>query len=887
MKVGYVVEHSLKTGCKFLSKLFRLILSRARSHLLLLGYMILSFAIVVLIDGVQYYRFDMFGTDLLLGWDTPAYVWMAKEILLRGPIRAISAWNYPHLYTQMLAFFGWLTGNIVMVERILPLLFVFLLIYMNFRIVFKATNNVHISGLAAILTATSINVLRLFADLHRNLMAFSLSFVALYLVSKFEEESTWNKRSFSLLLLLFSAIITAQFETFAVLCASLMLYGVFTKNPKKLLMLILVCAIPTASMALLLPTYFVGYMNTVFFTGQHEVGFNELFTWTGDSWIYLGFLVIATYSFIKLTLRKNKLTQLIFSWFFVILLIIVSIRLKLMPISPDFAVRAMFVIPLPVLMALASFILINFVKGLSASFKVSRVYRRLVFLIPICLIAVSSVVVCQNSDGFLTPYVSRARYEKIIITKGLFMEKRLSSVPVFVFYGDPAFWYFSLDRSYIGMEIGEHFAYYGTIENLLRLAPSEPSSSDAYISVIEKQWAAIYFNELIGNLSWSTPIHIHDSYIRSVEDLMSHPIIVVSPEFYNDKIPYFLKPFYVSDGIYIIPPNSSLDPSKITYGPEVTVIKNGTPTQVKSEYTYIDPHDPSIASIKVNASFGYTSYNFTDFPTSWTFQRIEQGGDISFPEVDPRRVNGTEALIGNDPADSVIGWSSPWPEQNATLEIDTSTKKEGYASLKITGKTDSWGNLGVRYNSPRTWNLSGYSSISVWAKSNESTTFSITLVDCYGGSRTFWAIEAGDGSTTTGWKRFVVNLTDYTSQTSGFNISTVICINLYVYSKVKKSMTFWIDDLTVDTALDLRKSIYKDRVPADETVVAYFHTRIEDPQLVRPMNAGNLDHSNMIVDTPSNLNLCVCDKDRVQQADPAIVYFCTIDNLQTTNGNNL
>lgn len=197
MKVGYVVGHSLKTGCKFLSKSFRLILLRVRSHLLLLGYMILSFAIVVLIDGVQYYRYNMFGTDLLLGWDTPAYVWMAKQILLRGPIRAISAWNYPHLYTQMLAFFGWLTGNIVIVERFLPLLFVFLLIYMNFQILFKITNNVHISGLAAILTAMSINVLRLFADLHRNLMAFSLSFVALYLVSKFEEESTWNKIFFS------------------------------------------------------------------------------------------------------------------------------------------------------------------------------------------------------------------------------------------------------------------------------------------------------------------------------------------------------------------------------------------------------------------------------------------------------------------------------------------------------------------------------------------------------------------------------------------------------------------------------------------------------------------------------------------------------------------
>jgi hypothetical protein len=133
----------------------------------------------------------------------------------------------------------------------------------------------------------------------------------------------------------------------------------------------------------------------------------------------------------------------------------------------------------------------------------------------------------------------------------------------------------------------------------------------------------------------------------------------------------------------------------------------------------------------------------------------------------------------------------------------------------------------VRYDSSGTWNLAGYSSISVWARCNESALFSITLVDCYGGSRTFWAIEAGDGSATMGWKRFVVNLTGYTSQTSGFIISAVKSIDLSVCSDIKKSMTFWVDDLTVDTALDLNTSIYKDRVPVDETVVAHFYTRTE------------------------------------------------------------
>ena len=96
--------------------------------------------------------------------------------------------------------------------------------------------------------------------------------------------------------------------------------------------------------------------------------------------------------------------------------------------------------------------------------------------------------------------------------------------------------------------------------------------------------------------------------------------------------------------------------------------------------------------------------------------------------------------------------------------------------------------------------------------------------------QTFWAIEAGDGSASTSWKRFVVNLTDYTAQTPGFSINSVDHISLFVYSAVGKSLSFWIDDLTVDTSVALEKFIYKDRVPFDETVVAYFYTRIEDGQ---------------------------------------------------------
>ena len=113
-------------------------------------------------------------------------------------------------------------------------------------------------------------------------------------------------------------------------------------------------------------------------------------------------------------------------------------------------------------------------------------------------------------------------------------------------------------------------------------------------------------------------------------------------------------------------------------------------------------------------------------------------------------------------------------------------------------------------------------------KCNKSAPFSITLVDCYKGSRTFWGIETEGGSATTCWKRFVVSLTDYTSQTPDFTINSVDHINFFIYSEPERNLSFWIDDLTVDVAPDLGKFVFKGRIPVDETLVAYFCTFMED-----------------------------------------------------------
>jgi hypothetical protein len=830
------------------------------------GYVIIASALIVLIVLLQSFRYRLFGTTLLLGWDTPSYVWMARYAIAKGPINMVAAWGFPYFYSLIVAFFGYLTGDVVMVERILPILFGVVLIWANSELVFGITKNVHAAGLAAVLSAISVNVLRLVSDLHRTLMGVSLSTIALLLVPNVgERKSLVDKVYLSLILLLFVTAIT-QIEVYFVFSLSLALYGILTKNLKKLLMLTLACAIPVAVLVPLFSKFFFGYFGTLVYV-EYQLPVSIALFWTEGSWIMLGVIIVGSYVFLKSKLRNRKLVSPIFSWSIVLLALISLIGAGIIHLPTDFAFRSMIIYPIPALMAFIAegCNYMNHQQQTETSLSTQKrrsfkaIFRRtLPVLIAFLLIGSSVFLVAQYVNGFLTPFIPRSGYDKIMKTKQL-LAGRYTSAPIFVFRGDPPVWYANLYRNYLGAEIGEHFAYYGDIVKLFQFERSEPEIKyDPYLSQLEKHYISFYFDEMLGNFSGPPPpMYVHGSYITNLTELMAHPIIIITPEFYNHEIPYCLKPFQEGDGIYIIPPNSEINFSKVSQGPEITVFKNNIPFKINSTYLYIDPQDPSIVHLSVNASQGYTSYNFTDYPSNWTFQDIEQGGDISFPEVDPRRVNGTKAISGNDPADSAAGWSSPWPEQAATLEIDTSTKKEGLASLKITGRTDSWGDLGAGYNSSGTWNLSGYSSISVWAKSNESATFSISLIDINGRSRTFWSLEAGKVSATTSWKRFATNLTDYTSETSGFNISAVDSVDLYVYSNVKKSMTFWVDDLMVDTALNLKQSVYKDRVPVNETIVAYFYTHLEDPQLVHTACRRDPVDNGLTADSPSSPDVCV------------------------------
>jgi hypothetical protein len=783
---------------------------------------------------VQCYRYGIFGTKLFLGWDSPGYVWLAQDLIKNGYLDMLSRWAFPQFYILLLAFLGYVTGNFVLAEWVLPLFFGVLLIYANYKVTQRITSNSRIAGLAAFLTVISLSYLRLLSDLHRNLMTLSLTTISFLLVSNLEDNLASRRGRYILFVLILSVIAGTQFETYFILSLSLVLYACLTGRIKNLIVLTLTCLVPVAALILLFPAYFSSYLGLVVFL-KPDLPLGEIMIWTGGTLIGFCFVLAGALSALSRAITsKDRLALLIFSYTLVIFLFILTVELTRF-LSFDFAVRALFILPSPILAALTVSTLkdlvtkkVSFELKLFSTKRVHQIrvrFRRLLLLIAVSgLVASSFAAVILYVDWFLTPYIPRSGYDKVV-TAGQYIRNNGFKEPIVVYYGKPAVWYSSLYRNYFGAEIGEHFSYYGEVGDLLRLAPPRLEfEGSSILADREKYYSALYYSELIGNWSgipafWGFS---HHSYVTTVDKLASHPIVVIAPECYDDMVPYYLMPFHRGEGIYIIPPGSLEAIGETIYGPPITVYKNGAAEQVRSEFFSIDPYDASRIILRVNGSSGYDTYAFSDYPSSWTFVRIEQGGAPSAPENDPLRLDATRAVEGNDPADSVDYWSTP---QDGILSTDSSTKKEGSSSVRITGTTDLWGNLGVRYNQSEVLDLSKRPAFAVWAKANEEATFSMILHDSGGNTRSYWDIQAYGSSATQELKRFVIDLSDYTDQTPGFDLTAVDFIDLYIHSSSGKQMSLWVDDLVVDNFPQLETAIYKARVLASDAVVVYFATR--------------------------------------------------------------
>jgi hypothetical protein len=736
-----------------------------------------------------------------------------------------------------LAALGGVFGNVTLVDRALPVAFGFLSICAVFLMVLDVSANIHLAGVSSILQATSISFLKLVSGNDRNLMALSLALVAMLLVQRMWTKKNSTKEYFSLAVV--SAVIAGtSFETFLIFSLTLIISAVLTWKIRNIITSIPAVVIPVVLLFAAFPSYFLTYVQTVqtpIQTPKQVLGPADLVYWMGGSVLILviSFVGIA-YAFAMWRRKNDSLSLLIFVWSTLLMAIFGAAYIGLAGLQAEFGVRALLLVPGYVLVPLGVFVfwvtISQFLR--QGRFRMERVSWKgiangLTVMLIIAIVLSSSLFAISESGTYFNTYISATTYNKMLLTSNYLASRNLG-VPVIVFDGSAG--YDSLFRGYIGALMGEHFPYYGAIGNLLQLKPTAPNSTDPYTYSLEALLSKTYLDELTGKSSGPTEFG-HRSYITSSIVLMSHPLILITPDLYKGPLPASLASFYIGNGVYVVTPGGLSQPPQQETSSSITISRDGKMEALRGVYTSLDPLDPTHSYLIVNASAGFENYNITSYPSDWRFLGIQQGGNPSGLDFQPTRPDGEAAAVGNDYADSLNGWA-PIPS-SASTESDTVFKMEGYASVRVRGTGDSFGNLGLTLTLPMA-DLSLYNSISFWAKCVACSTVVLSIVDGMKNSRLFY--PRGDfGPPTSQFKRFSINLGTPIGASDEVNLHSVASISFLAHSNNGTSMTLWVDDLVVDNTISTPSFLFKGRVLATDHVEFLFDQRVQGSE-----NAANV-----------------------------------------------
>ena len=176
--------------------------------------------------------------------------------------------------------------------------------------------------------------------------------------------------------------------------------------------------------------------------------------------------------------------------------------------------------------------------------------RTLTIILVGALLLANGAFGASQSGVYFNPYISTSSYNKILQATNYVTDQN-GGVPIFVF--DGSIGHASLYRSYASELIGENFAYYGTLSNLLQLRPTVSNSSDLYFSESETSLSQGYLAQMSHNVTVPSPF-IHTSYITNNGTLNSHTIVFITPELDNDILPSIVDKFLIGNGIYVVPP---------------------------------------------------------------------------------------------------------------------------------------------------------------------------------------------------------------------------------------------------------------------------------------------------------------------------------------------
>jgi len=529
----------------------------SRRNLLVVFNLIGSIVLVILFV-YQYSKFNLLGTRVLLGgWDTPFYAWHARVEVQYGPGYMMGFWHYPQLYTQLLALLGYAVGDVIVVQRVLPLVLGAIHVVLLSLISFRISNRVSAGALTAVIAPLSIGTLWFVSEFHRNQLA--LLFIFAVFLHGSNPKVRFNLREYLILTMLLFLVASTQFETFVLGSATLIVASAVMRNRKKTLLF----GLSTASASVILLAMFPDFLNIYYLNPlQHSfnlpsnLGYADLVFWSLGSFVLLPFAILgvaALYRYFKL--QQSLLAVIILVFF----LSLAGLGIVLLYTAvAGLAIRVMLLIPVPIILALGISESIRLAWRLRLrrrselstdqgrqEIRFTRVAGALLLSVTIASLALTSNAAM---DKVVISYVQVDAHSKII-TLSRYLSSSSLAAPVIMFHGS-SLWVADQYRAYLGIEIGEHLAYYGDLQNLSALVPT--ISSFPYPTGAIADFTSVkYLSDMLGNKRFL--IFPQQSFVRDYSDLRLHPIVFISPEVYDAPVPPYVVQYQISDGIYVVP----------------------------------------------------------------------------------------------------------------------------------------------------------------------------------------------------------------------------------------------------------------------------------------------------------------------------------------------
>ncbi len=496
-----------------------------------------------------------YGLDRILGWDSLAYAFSAQESLAQGLLWTVKFWGHLNVYAMVLAALSFSIDNISILTNVLPIVLVALLALATARLARKITNETT-ALLAILLTITSMATFRLFVDLHRALLAFvAVTFLVAMDSPRTLSKARLGRHGLASLALLF-IVAFSEFEIYlAYIAASVVRMALLRERVKDGAVSIGWSLTPGA---LFLLTASAWQISTSLLDLSFRAPIKPLTL--EITLLYLSTVVMLPFlllGFVRLLgnwkSRGEGVSTLLLSWVVTLVLILLIFGVILEKIS---TFRALILMHSPLLVAYGvqytareiPLLLRKAAKALPSapipSITAPMQTSGAVFAITAtALIAVSGIGLYENTDRFLVPIISEDLHSRLI-QSSRFVVDRGWPEPLYLVSNQSLIEFLPPIRFELGLLNGPTFFYYGDMNLLPWMVPPDLVDPGATETLLESRV-----------LSREHKL-VTDWLDSGSLGLLSHPIIVLSPELFPRTLPSSFQQFRVDEGIYVIPPDS-------------------------------------------------------------------------------------------------------------------------------------------------------------------------------------------------------------------------------------------------------------------------------------------------------------------------------------------